>query len=412
MLYLASKYYSQAASASTSSLASNGGSRGSGNSEPDAAVDVPVAGESGEVTACGNDNSDNSDLNDTRFDNNVNRVNGYREENAVSAAGAAFRAALLSNANLAGDNCNRGMMLGSILGAAFGERSIPPDLIRGLYRHDELRRTVESLADMIVASFPKQAAAAGAFPRFGRPRPLPLLRYPAASGDSAAVISAPRDFTAKLRRIQSDARRAAAGDAGEVSGSGSGRLRYVRNVGPVVLPSWRTASDVITPLASTQGGGQARVLAPSIAAPIVGGGANALAAAAMMDSGDAAADRAAALAALQAGSNGTLTSALASPAAIPAAEAASSGGSSGAFPASVRLASLDAALLDRESATNILLSAASAIPPSESHRLWIAAELQLDCVPGTGAFVYPHPAELSGRAISSQAMAPPPCATA
>jgi ADP-ribosyl-[dinitrogen reductase] hydrolase len=55
-----------------------------------------------------------------------------------------FEAALVANTNVGGDNCHRGAVLGAILGAALGFRSIPDRWIRGLRCGAELEQEIDA----------------------------------------------------------------------------------------------------------------------------------------------------------------------------------------------------------------------------------------------------------------------------
>jgi hypothetical protein len=106
----------------------------------------------------------------------------------------ALETALLSNANLGGDCCNRGLLLGSVLGAAFGASNIPSQLINGLKRRDELLLLVDGIADLILQQFSTGMTIA---PRFGRPSPLPTREYSLKSAIHPSI-----DFHQKLYEIR------------------------------------------------------------------------------------------------------------------------------------------------------------------------------------------------------------------
>ncbi len=55
-----------------------------------------------------------------------------------------FEAALIANANVGGDNCHRGAVLGAILGAALGFPAIPERWIHGLQARAELEGEIET----------------------------------------------------------------------------------------------------------------------------------------------------------------------------------------------------------------------------------------------------------------------------
>lgn len=132
-------------------------------------------------------------------------------------ADAALRAALLSNANLAGDSCNRGALLGALLGAALGAPAIPRDLLEGLQRGPELRTTAAALAACAVAPLALDRAQEARIPcRFGRPWPVPRVRFDAlpsllaqegrcetggSAADAVTGFFAPVDCAHKLRAI-------------------------------------------------------------------------------------------------------------------------------------------------------------------------------------------------------------------
>ena len=111
----------------------------------------------------------------------------------------ALETALLSNANLGGDCCNRGLLLGSVLGAAFGASNIPIRLINGLKRRDELLVAVDGIADLILQQFSTGMTIAS---RFGRPSPLPTREYSLKSAIHPSI-----DFHQKLYEIQQTAAR-------------------------------------------------------------------------------------------------------------------------------------------------------------------------------------------------------------
>lgn len=54
-----------------------------------------------------------------------------------------FEKALIANANVGGDNCHRGAVLGAILGATLGTGAIPNRWINGLSAHHELEEEIE-----------------------------------------------------------------------------------------------------------------------------------------------------------------------------------------------------------------------------------------------------------------------------
>lgn len=291
-------------------------------------------------------------------------------------AAAAFQAALLSNANLCGDNCNRGMLAGAVLGFLFGAHNIPAPLVAGLHRYDaELRHTIRAFVERIVR--PQVDAMSGAAAdaathtssviasRFGRPALLPVLRFPlyaapatasgadsalaearpaggAAAGDGAqagVLVHAPRDLSHKLRMLQLCTERtqavaaagsvflkhSAAGASAGTDGStlaqlsiaGKPLLRFHKGSGPLLVEPAPPLSSVLSAAAAAAGRVARPLLLPQAAAVPHGAGAAASSSAAPpagdLDDGDAAADRAAALAAMQAGNaSGVLSASTAS----------------------------------------------------------------------------------------------------
>lgn len=55
-----------------------------------------------------------------------------------------FRAGVLANANLGGDNCHRGAVVGALLGAADGFSALPDEFVQGLNNNDQLGRLAEA----------------------------------------------------------------------------------------------------------------------------------------------------------------------------------------------------------------------------------------------------------------------------
>jgi ADP-ribosylglycohydrolase len=55
-----------------------------------------------------------------------------------------FESALLANTQVGGDNCHRGAVLGSILGASLGFDAIPKRWITGLTAYAELDKEIEA----------------------------------------------------------------------------------------------------------------------------------------------------------------------------------------------------------------------------------------------------------------------------
>jgi hypothetical protein len=69
--------------------------------------------------------------------------------------GLALQEALLSNANVGGENVHRGSILGAVLGARAGLPNVPPRLIEGLYHHDELAKEIDDFVASVLQN--KQA---------------------------------------------------------------------------------------------------------------------------------------------------------------------------------------------------------------------------------------------------------------
>lgn len=414
-------------------------------------------------------------------------------------AAAAFQTALLSNANLCGDNCNRGMLAGALLGFMFGAHNIPAPLVSGLHRYaGELRDTVKSFVATIIR--PQIAVMASAHPhhdhdhasatapsRFGRPALLPVLRFPlyetggagtAASAETAAAAAAaigvgagrgasvlvhePRDLAHKLHMIHACAevtQTAAAAattaavattDASSKSSSSSSSsglvalsnagqplLRFHKGAGPLLLepaaPAAASIQRVPLTAAAASAGRVARPLllpAPVLqerahssasqvaATPVTDGTAGSSAAgadsavspASDLDDGDAAADRAAALAAMEAGNasgivdHGSGTSGVMPPppptpvaeqlaaAAPPTAVAVSRAVAAAPLvaPLVVRVADMHESATDSEAASNALLDASTlALPHLASAAVAAVTEaIGVTAAPGTGILYY------------------------
>ncbi len=63
-----------------------------------------------------------------------------------------FEAALVANTNVGGDNCHRGAVLGSLLGAALGYEAIPARWISALASRSELEEEIESFVARFVGT--------------------------------------------------------------------------------------------------------------------------------------------------------------------------------------------------------------------------------------------------------------------
>ena len=57
-----------------------------------------------------------------------------------------FEAGVIANANVGGDNCHRGAVVGALLGAAAGTGRIPARFCDGLHDVATLRRQIHQLA--------------------------------------------------------------------------------------------------------------------------------------------------------------------------------------------------------------------------------------------------------------------------
>lgn len=118
----------------------------------------------------------------------------FEEAQCGQSPSEALERALLSNANLGGDCCNRGLLLGSLLGACFGASNIPLHLLNGLKRKEELIEETDLFTELIL----QQLSTGNIHPsRFGRPSPFPTKSYSALS-----AIQPPRDFRLKLELMK------------------------------------------------------------------------------------------------------------------------------------------------------------------------------------------------------------------
>lgn len=258
------------------------------------------------------------------------------------------------------------MLLGALLGATFGRHNLPRELVAGLHRRAALAPVIAGLAEAVAAGVERRDAsggggAAGVPARYGVPWPLPRQAYPATTPSDSGGLAAPRDFRGKVAGVRADMLRA----RGRV-------LRYVPGVGAVGLPP--------------RGAGGAVVLGP-LREPAAGAVA---VAAHGLDGGDAVADRAAAEAAIRSGSNGAgagdapaavATTTLPCGTVVPVDAAPAATPSS--VPAAgtvVPLRDLHASLLNHDSGVN------RGLRPEGG-----------EGAPGTGVFVYAHPADLAAR---------------
>jgi ADP-ribosylglycohydrolase len=62
-----------------------------------------------------------------------------------------FRAAIVANTNVGGDNCTRGAILGAIMGAACGVEGIPADWLGGLAAREEISKEIDAFLDLAMA---------------------------------------------------------------------------------------------------------------------------------------------------------------------------------------------------------------------------------------------------------------------
>lgn len=241
-----------------------------------------------------------------------------------AATGIVHRAiidALVSNANIVGDSCNRGMLLGATLGSIFGASNLPGHLIEGLFRRDELRGLMAAFSGRVIAPQWTEASllpASRRWPRFGRPWPLPLASY-----TGAWPIAAPCDFPAKAAAVAADLHLAAA-SLGLPLAAAAERLVYLRGHGPAVIVGSGVDAAVrllpVRPDTPSEAAAVVCVLSALASARQV-----AVATPTELVEGDAAADRAEALAALEGAgagaARGSTTATAASVSALPPASA-------------------------------------------------------------------------------------------
>jgi ADP-ribosylglycohydrolase len=65
-----------------------------------------------------------------------------------------FEAGVIANANVGGDNCHRGAVVGALLGAASGADGMPPRFIEGIHDAERLRARIDSLVTTRAVSIP------------------------------------------------------------------------------------------------------------------------------------------------------------------------------------------------------------------------------------------------------------------
>mmetsp|Transcript_32437 Transcript_32437/g.52909 ORF Transcript_32437/g.52909 Transcript_32437/m.52909 type:complete len:92 (-) Transcript_32437:37-312(-) len=64
--------------------------------------------------------------------------------------GAGIWKALISNANVGGENVHRGAVLGAVLGARVGDENLPQELKSGLYERELLEKEIDSFVDAVM----------------------------------------------------------------------------------------------------------------------------------------------------------------------------------------------------------------------------------------------------------------------
>lgn len=205
------------------------------------------------------------------------------------AATAAVKACLVSNARLGGDSVNRGMLLGALLGLIFGVASLPPEYRRGLVRGGEMAPPIHALAAVVSRHI---TASTSTPPPFGLARPLPYIPCHPSQG----TIRFPRDESAKITAVGKDMARAADLISGTTTTAKAppSHLWYLRGIGAIAC---------LEMAGSRQGTVTRKCVAigPALAPPPVDAAARV---GSVLEEGDAAADRAKALAALSGGGNG------------------------------------------------------------------------------------------------------------
>ena len=73
----------------------------------------------------------------------------YKYSNPDIDRGAAFRNAVMANANRGGENVATGALIGAMLGGACGFRNLPSDLVRGLKDNEAIERRVDEYLQVI-----------------------------------------------------------------------------------------------------------------------------------------------------------------------------------------------------------------------------------------------------------------------
>jgi len=141
-----------------------------------------------------------------KYNNTVEEEIGHIQNNSYKQQfsndiGQIFYEAIISNTNLGGDNINRGILLGTLLGLLIGESNIPKYLITDLYRYKELTSIIDKYIDMIMITL-KQSTIdtnkAEIFPFYGQPSVFPFVPYPK---ESNTYIQYPKDFSHKYTQL-------------------------------------------------------------------------------------------------------------------------------------------------------------------------------------------------------------------
>jgi len=73
--------------------------------------------------------------------------------------------ALLSNANVGGENVHRGSLLGAVLGARAGSKALPPGLVDGLYHKSELGAEIDAFVSALLLPDSEEHAGGGSIVR-------------------------------------------------------------------------------------------------------------------------------------------------------------------------------------------------------------------------------------------------------
>lgn len=65
-----------------------------------------------------------------------------------------FASGVLANANVGGENCHRGAVVGALLGAAAGQDAIPANLRTGLHDSAAIGAEIDAFVDALQAGLP------------------------------------------------------------------------------------------------------------------------------------------------------------------------------------------------------------------------------------------------------------------